>query len=184
MGCHHRYQSRLRGRFVTKVFGVVGWKNAGKTSLMVRLVTFFTERGIAVSTVKHAHHGFDVDKPGKDSFLHREAGASEVLVASANRFALMHELRGAAEPELPDLLARLSPVPLVLVEGFKSHPHPKIEVYREGGQSPLVAEGDPTVVAVATDVPDLAIDRLVLPLDDTDAIGAFIAETVGLDLKN
>ncbi len=165
---------------MTKIFGVVGWKNAGKTSLMVRLVSHFTAEGIAVSTIKHAHHGFDVDQPGKDSFLHREAGATEVLVASANRFALMHELRGAPEPGLPDLLARLSPVSLVLVEGFKTHPHPKIEVYRDGGPSPLVAEGDETVVAVATDVSGLKIDRPVLPLDDTAAIAAFITRTVGL----
>ncbi|RMF07600.1 MAG: molybdopterin-guanine dinucleotide biosynthesis protein B [Alphaproteobacteria bacterium] len=149
---------------------------------MVRLVQFFTQQGITVSTVKHAHHGFDVDQPGKDSFLHREAGAREVLVASANRFALMHELRGQPEPGLDELLARLSPVSLVLVEGFKAHSHPKLEVYRRGGQSPLVAEVDKTVVAVATDVADLVIDRPVLPLDDTRAIASFIATTVGLDL--
>lgn len=167
---------------MTKIFGVVGWKNAGKTSLMVRLVSYFAGQGIAVSTIKHAHHGFDVDHAGKDSFLHREAGATEVLVASANRFALMHELRGAPEPALGDLLARLSPVPLVLVEGFKTHPHPKLEVYREGGQSPLIAESDETVVAIATDVKGLNIDRPILPLGDTETIGSFITESVGLEV--
>lgn len=165
---------------MTEIFGVVGWKNAGKTSLMVRLVTWFTERGIETSTVKHAHHGFDVDKPGKDSYLHREAGAREVLVASANRFALMHEVRGGPEPELPDLLARLAPVPLVLVEGFKAHPHPKLEVWRTGGQTPMVAERDETVRAIATDVATLKARCPVLDLNDTDAIARFIAREVDL----
>lgn len=169
---------------MTEIFGVVGWKNAGKTSLMVRLVTWFTERGIETSTVKHAHHGFDVDKPGKDSYLHREAGAREVLVASANRFALMHELRGRPEPELPDLLSRLSPVPLVLVEGFKTHSHPKLEVWRAGGQTPLVAEGDETVRAIATDVADLSAPCPVLDLNDTDAIARFIAGELDLHLPD
>jgi molybdopterin-guanine dinucleotide biosynthesis protein MobB len=163
------------------VFGIVGWKNAGKTSLMTRLVTWFTGHGIETSTIKHAHHGFDVDKPGKDSYLHREAGAREVLVASANRYALMHELRGAPEPELPDLLARLSPVPLILVEGFKRNPHPKIEVWRAGGQTPLVAENDATVVAVATDVPDINVRQPVLDLNDTDQIAGLIVKTLGIE---
>ena len=163
---------------MNNVFGVVGWKNAGKTGLMIRLVNWFTERGIETSTIKHAHHGFDVDKPGKDSYLHREAGAREVLVASANRFALMHELRGEPEPALSDLLARLSPVPLVLVEGFKKNPHPKIEVWRAGGQTPLVAERDKTVIAVATDASDLEIGRPLLDLNDTDRIAGLIARTL------
>jgi len=167
---------------VTNVFGIVGWKNAGKTSLMTRLVTWFTEHGVETSTIKHAHHDFDVDKPGKDSYLHREAGAREVLVASAHRFALMHELRGAPEPELPDLLARLSPVPLILVEGFKKHPHPKIEVWRAGGQTPLVAENDATVVAVATDVPDVKVRQPLLDLNDTDQIADLIVKTLAITL--
>ncbi|MBT8418520.1 MAG: molybdopterin-guanine dinucleotide biosynthesis protein B, partial [Silicimonas sp.] len=113
-----------------KVWGVVGWKNSGKTGLMERLVIEFVARGLRVSTVKHAHHGFDVDHPGKDSYRHREAGATEVLLASRKRFALMHEHRGEAEPELEDMLAKLAPVDLVLVEGYKRDRHPKVESHR------------------------------------------------------
>ena len=113
-----------------KLYGIVGWKNAGKTGVMERLVTEFTTRGLRVSTLKHAHHAFDIDRPGKDSHRHRMAGAQEVLVASKDRWALMHELRGAAPPPLSELLARLSPVDIVLVEGWKGDPHPKIEAWR------------------------------------------------------
>jgi len=162
-----------------KLFGVVGWKNAGKTGLMERLVTEITGRGITVSTVKHAHHSFDVDHPGKDSFRHRTAGASEVLLASGNRFALMHELRGAAEPPLAELLTRLSPVDLVLIEGYKRDEHPKIEAHRAVTGNPLIAPDDPTVRAVAADVP-LDLDRPVFDLDDTTAIADFILSEVGL----
>ena len=162
-----------------KLFGVVGWKNAGKTGLMERLITEITGRGITVSTVKHAHHSFDVDHPGKDSFRHRTAGASEVLLASGNRFALMHELRGAAEPPLAELLTRLSPVDLVLIEGYKRDEHPKIEAHRAVTGNPLIAPDDPTVRAVAADVP-LDLDRPVFDLDDTTAIADFILSEVGL----
>lgn len=162
-----------------KVFGIVGWKNAGKTGLMERLVTEFTARGVAVSTLKHAHHAFDVDKPGKDSHRHREAGAREVLVAGAQRWALMSELRGAGEPSLEDLLAKLAPVDLVLVEGWKRDAHPKVEAWREETGNPLIAHGDPTVRAVASDQV-LELDRPVFDLNDTAAIADFIAAEVEL----
>lgn len=162
-----------------KLYGVVGWKNAGKTGLMERLVTEITGRGIRVSTVKHAHHSFDVDHEGKDSHRHRVAGATEVMLASRNRFALMHELRDEAEPTLEELLARLSPVDLVLIEGYKRDAHPKVEAHRAEAGNPLIAPGDPTVRAVASDVP-LALDRPVFDLNDTTAIADFILAEVGL----
>ncbi|MEM1237858.1 MAG: molybdopterin-guanine dinucleotide biosynthesis protein B [Pseudomonadota bacterium] len=162
-----------------KVFGIVGWKNAGKTGLMERLVAEFTARGVAVSTLKHAHHAFDVDKPGKDSHRHREAGAREVLVAGAERWALMSELRGAGEPTLDELLSKLSLVDLVLVEGWKRDAHPKVEAWREETGNPLIATDDPTVRAVASDQP-LELDRPVFDLNDTAAIADFIAAEVGL----
>ena len=162
-----------------RLYGVVGWKNAGKTGLMERLVTEITGRGLAVSTIKHAHHGFDVDQPGKDSHRHRIAGAREVLLASANRFALMHELRGDEEPTLDALIARLSPVDLVLVEGYKRDAHPKVEAHRAATGNGLIAPEDPTIRAVAGDTP-LTLDRPVFDLDDTGAIADFILSEVGL----
>ncbi|GLT09347.1 molybdopterin-guanine dinucleotide biosynthesis protein B [Sulfitobacter porphyrae] len=162
-----------------KLYGVVGWKNAGKTGLMERLVTEITGRGLRVSTVKHAHHSFDVDHEGKDSHRHRVAGATEVMLASRNRFALMHELRAEAEPTLEALLARLSPVDLVLIEGYKRDVHPKVEAHRAETGNPLIAPEDPTVRAVASDVP-LHIDRPVFDLNDTSAIADFILAEVGL----
>ncbi|MEY1557479.1 molybdopterin-guanine dinucleotide biosynthesis protein B [Yoonia sp. R2331] len=161
------------------VFGIVGFKNAGKTGLMERLVTEIAERGFSVSTLKHAHHSFDVDQPGKDSHRHRVAGANQVLLASGTRWALMSELRDAAEPTLADLLTRLDPVDLVLVEGYKRDAHPKIEAYRHATGHPLLAPGDPTVRGVASDaavnVPCPRFD-----LDDTVAIADFILQEVGL----
>ncbi len=162
-----------------KVYGIVGWKNAGKTGLMERLVTEITSRGFSVSTIKHAHHNFDVDQPGKDSFRHRQAGATEVLLASANRFALMHELRGAQEPTLEDLLARLSPVDLVLVEGYKRDRHPKVEAYRAETGNPLIAREDETVKAIAADT-GVDMDRPVFDLNDTGTIADFILSEVDL----
>ncbi len=166
-----------------KVFGVTGWKNAGKTGLMERLVSEITARGLAVSTIKHAHHSFDVDQPGRDSHRHRMAGAQEVLLASGARIAIMQELRGAPEPELDDLLARLNPVDLVLIEGYKRAPHPKIEAYREAAGNSLIAPGDATIRAVAADCA-LQVDRPescpVLDLNDTSAIADFILREVGL----
>ena len=162
-----------------RVYGIVGWKNAGKTGLMERLVTEITGRGITVSTVKHAHHTFDVDHPGKDSHRHRVAGATEVLLASRTRFALMHELRGTEEPTLDELLARMSPVDLVLIEGYKRDAHPKVEAFRGVTGNPLIARDDPTVRAVASDVAQ-DLDRPVFDLDDTGAIADFILSEVGL----
>jgi molybdopterin-guanine dinucleotide biosynthesis protein B len=168
-----------------KIYGVTGWKNAGKTGLVERLVTEMVARGLTVSTLKHAHHETEIDHPGRDSYRHRQAGAHEVLVSSPQRWALMHELRGAPEPALDDLLARLSPVDLVLIEGYKRAPHPKIEAHRLETGHPLLAPGNPSVRAVASDVgagdPALAgVTVPVLPLDDTGAIADFILRDLGL----
>lgn len=162
-----------------KVYGVVGWKNAGKTGLMERLVREITGRGLTVSTVKHAHHNFDIDQEGKDSWRHRAAGAKEVLLASRHRFALMHELRGEEEPALETLLTRLAPVDLVLIEGYKRDRHPKVEAHRAETGNPLIAPQDPTVRAVASDVP-LELDLPVFDLDDTGRIADFILAETGL----
>ena len=162
-----------------KIYGVTGWKNAGKTGLMERLVAEITSRGFSVSTIKHAHHSFDVDHPGKDSHRHRVAGAHEVLLASKNRIALMQELRDHEEPELAHLLTRLSPVDLVLIEGYKRDRHPKIEAHRAVTGQPLIAPGDDTIRAVASDVP-LTLDRPVFGLDDTIALADFVLREVGL----
>lgn len=162
-----------------RIYGVVGWKNAGKTGLMERLVTEITGRGVTVSTVKHAHHRFDIDQPGKDSHRHRMAGATEVLLASRNRFALMHELRNEGEPLLSALLEKLAPVDLVLVEGYKRDTHPKVEAHRAVTGNPLIAPEDPTIRAVASDTA-LDIDRPVFDLNDTKAIADFILREAGL----
>lgn len=154
-----------------RVFGVVGWKNCGKTGLVERLVTEFCARGLRVSTLKHAHHGFDVDQPGRDSHRHRMAGASEVLVAGGQRWALMSELRGADEPSLDDLLTRIAPVDLVLVEGWKGAAIPKIAAYRAASGQAVYR--DAHVVAVASDSP-VQVDLPVLDLDDTGGIADFI----------
>ena len=162
-----------------KVFGVAGWKNTGKTGLTERLVTEITGRGFTVSTIKHAHHLVDVDQPGTDSHRHRTAGAQEVLLASATRYAVMHELRGAPEPPLDALLERLSPVDLVLVEGYKGARHPKIETYRKETAQDLLAGTEPTIRAVASDCPlDVAVP--VFDLDDTVAIADFVLRECGL----
>ncbi len=162
------------------VFGVVGWKNSGKTGLMERLVAEFVARGLSVSTLKHAHHSFDVDKPGKDSDRHRVAGASQVLLSSANRWALMSELRGADEPPLEALLTKLDPVDLVLVEGYKRDGHPKIEAHRRETGQPLIARDDPTIRAVASNAAPDGLDIPVLDLDDTAGIADFIARSLDL----
>lgn len=156
-----------------RVFGITGWKNTGKTTLTERLVTEFTRRGLTVSTVKHAHHAVDIDQPATDSYRHRAAGASQVVLASANRWALMNELRGAPEPELDDLLARLDRVDIVLVEGFKRAAHPKIETYRKAAGHALIAPENPTVRAVATDTV-LAVDLPQFDLNDIAAIADFL----------
>ena len=147
-----------------KVLGLVGWSGSGKTTLLTALLPLFRARGLSVSTVKHAHHGFDMDRPGKDSHRHREAGAAEVLVVSGPRWALLHEVAGP-EPSLPTLLARMTQVDLVLVEGFKTHPYPKIEVHRPGLGKPPIWPGQPDVVAVATDAALDAGRVVTLPLN-------------------
>lgn len=169
-----------------RLLGLAGWSGSGKTTLMVALIAALQARGVTVSTIKHAHHAFDVDKPGKDSHRHREAGAVEVAVSSANRWALMHELRGAPEARLDEIVARMSPVDIILVEGFKSEAHDKIEVYRQALGKPLLAPGDPHVVALASDGPvadapmGLPADLPRLDLNDADAIAAFVIERYGL----
>lgn len=163
-----------------RIYGITGWKNSGKTTLMERLVADITARGLTVSTLKHAHHAFDVDQPGKDSFRHRAAGARQVLVASHARWALMTELREGPEPTLSDLLAQLAPVDLVLVEGYKRDRHAKIEVRRAATAQDLIASGDPTIEAVASDTPVPGLAVPVFALDDVPAIAGFILARVGL----
>jgi molybdopterin-guanine dinucleotide biosynthesis adapter protein len=156
-----------------KLIGLAGWSGAGKTTLLARVIPHLIAEGLSVSVIKHAHHSFDVDIPGKDSWVHRQAGASEVLVSSRTRWALMHELRGAAEPRLPELLAKMSDVDLVVVEGFKSEPHRKIEVHRSANDKEWLYPGDPGIVGIATD----AVVKTTLPsahLDDIPAIAAMI----------
>ena len=161
------------------VFGITGWKNSGKTGLMERLVVEIIGRGYTVSTLKHAHHTFDVDHPGKDSHRHRIAGASQVLLASTERWALMNEHRGTQEPSLPELLAKLDPVDLILIEGWKRDSHPKVEAWRAETGNPLIAPNDPTILAVASDI-GLEIDRPVFDLDDTAVVADFILEYLDL----
>ena len=163
-----------------RLYGIVGWKNAGKTGLMERLVREVSARGFTVSTVKHAHHTFDVDHPGKDSYRHRESGAKEVLLSSRTRWALMHEMRGDDEMPLAELLQRLAPVDLVLIEGYKRDAHPKIEAHRAITGQPLIALDDPTIVAIASDVQPEGVAQPVLALNDTGAIADFILDHVGL----
>lgn len=159
-----------------KIFGLAGWSGSGKTTLIERLIPVLAARAGKVSLVKHAHHEFDIDQPGKDSFRHREAGCSEVLVSSARRFALMHELRGERELTLPQLVARLSTCDLVLVEGFKSYPIPKLEIWRPSVHKPLLHRDDPAIRGIATDEPAaLAGTRLpVFTLEAIDEIATFV----------
>ncbi len=162
-----------------RVWGVTGWKNTGKTTLTERLVAELTAQGLHVSTIKHAHHATEIDHPGRDSYRHREAGAGQVLVASPVRWALMTELRGAEEPPLGDLLARLDPCDLILIEGYKTAPHPKIETHRQAAGRDLLAPGNPTIRAVASDgAPQTALP--LFALDDVPGIAAFIRREVGL----
>jgi molybdopterin-guanine dinucleotide biosynthesis adapter protein len=155
-----------------RIIGITGWSGAGKTTLILKLIPLLTAQGFKVSTLKHAHHMFDVDTPGKDSYEHRAAGATEVLIASENRFAIMHELRGAPEPPLEALLTKLSAVDLVIVEGFKRAPHPKIEVYRAANAKPPLHPGNAAIVTIASDTPFVKATCPVIPLEDTDALCA------------
>jgi molybdopterin-guanine dinucleotide biosynthesis protein B len=163
-----------------QVMGIVGWSGSGKTSLLVQLLPLLKATGLRISTMKHAHHRFDVDKPGKDSFRHREAGASEVLVVTASRWVLMHESRGEPEPSIEALIERMTPVDLLLIEGFKTHLHPKLEIHRQSEGKPLLHPEDPEIVAVATDVPLPGATVPQLDLNDTQAIADFILAHTGL----
>jgi len=167
-----------------RIFGISGWKNSGKTGLAVRLVEEFTRRGYRISTIKHAHHDFDIDKVGADSYRHRQAGATEVVIVSGTRFAIMHELRGAPEPSFEDILSRIGPCDLVLIEGYKREPVPKIEARRLGSQNrePL-APSDPYIMAIAADHPVESTTLPVFNLDDTGAIADFVAEVTGLPAR-
>jgi molybdopterin-guanine dinucleotide biosynthesis protein B len=165
-----------------RIFGISGWKNSGKTGLAVRLVEEFTRRGYRISTIKHAHHDFDIDKVGADSYRHRQAGAHEVTIVSGTRYAIMHELRGAAEPTFEEILARIAPCDLVLIEGYKREPIPKIEARRlEAANREPLAPADPHIVAIAADHPVAGTALPVFDLNDTQAIADFIATIVDLD---
>lgn len=163
-----------------RIFGLAGWSGSGKTTLVIKLIPALKARGLTVSTVKHAHHDFDIDKPGKDSYEHRAAGATEVLVGSAKRWALMHELINEPEPNLAEISARMSPVDLLLVEGFKREEHEKLEIHRPENGKPLLQPDDDKIIAVASTetLPDLSVP--VLGLDDVEAIATFIIERCGL----
>ena len=162
-----------------KIFGITGWKNSGKTHLMERLVAEFKSRSLSVSTIKNAHHGFDVDQPGKDSFRHRQAGAQEVLIASEKRWVLIHENNDELQPSLTNLIKKMSKVDLVLVEGFKQERHPKIEVVRKARDQKLISEKDPTILAVASDV-DISTEKTCIYLNDTIGIANFIGNYLEL----
>lgn len=162
-----------------KMMGFAGWSGSGKTTLVEQLIGLFEQRGLVVSLIKHAHHDFDVDQPGKDSYRHRHAGCREVLITSARRWAIMHELRGQPELMLDQALARLSPCDLVLVEGFKRATIPKIEIWRGDGEKPLLFPEDPYIVAIASDRP-VATALPQLDLNDPPAIAGFILKTLSL----
>ncbi|MBO3760710.1 molybdopterin-guanine dinucleotide biosynthesis protein B [Ciceribacter sp. L1K22] len=164
-----------------RVFGIAGWKNSGKTGLATRLVEEFTRRGYRISTIKHAHHDFDIDKVGADSWRHRHAGAHEVVIVSGTRYAIMHELRGAPEPSFEEILGRIGPCDLVLIEGYKREPVPKIEARRlEAAKREPLAPTDPHIVAIAADHAVTNTDLPVFDLDDTVAVADFIARITGL----
>jgi len=157
-----------------RIFGLAGWSGSGKTTLATRLLPALLRRGVSVSTLKHAHHDFDVDQEGKDSWRHRQAGAHEVMVVSDRRWALMRELRGAPEPTMDEILRHMSPVDLVLVEGYKRGPHPKLEVYRAALGKTVLADEDETIVAIASDMPVPGVCLPFFDLDDIEAIASFV----------
>lgn len=165
-----------------KVFGVTGWKNSGKTGLVERLVSEFISRGLSVSTVKHAHHTFDVDHPGRDSYRHRAAGAKEVLLVSKNRWAIMHELRDEDEPELSEILKKVEKVDLVIIEGFKRDRHPKIEAFRQETGTSVIAREDESIVAVAADTSLTDLKIPVFDLNNTSEIADFISGFLDLNV--
>jgi len=160
-----------------KIFGFAGWSGSGKTTLIEKLIPRFVKRGLRVSLIKHAHHTFDVDKEGKDSWRHRQAGATEILVTSSRRWVLMHELRGAHEPTFEEQVKHISPCDLLIVEGFKHAPIPKLEVWRAVTGEPLLHPNDPHIVAIATDA-RIETKLPVLDLNDDAAISEFILKTL------
>ena len=162
-----------------RVIGLAGWSGSGKTTLITKVIPVLIRRGFKIATIKHAHHEFDIDRPGKDSWLHREAGASEVIVSSGRRWALVHELRSEPEPPLAELLAKLSPVDFVIVEGFKHYTYPKLEIYRSTVGKPLIYPEDDCIVAIAADAPLPHAQLPVLMLDDIEGIADMLqAEAV------
>ena len=162
------------------IFGIAGWSGSGKTALIVSLIPELVRRGLRVATVKHAHHDFEVDKPEKDSHRHRAAGATEVVVSSARRWAIIHENRDAHEPGLTEIVARMSPTDIVLVEGYKTEPHPKIEVFRPAAETPMLCGQNPTIVALASDGPVVGVSVPVLDLNSPAEIVDFMLDRCGL----
>lgn len=165
-----------------RIIGLAGWSGSGKTTLITKLIPRLIARGVTVSTLKHAHHGFDLDQPGKDSFFHRAAGATEVIISSAKRFAILHELREEAEWDLPDLIGKMSPVDLVLVEGYKRDAFPKLEIYRAANGKPIIHPEDPHIIAIAADTPISTTKIPVVDLNDVEAIADILlkyAVTIG-----
>jgi len=163
-----------------KIFGITGWSGSGKTTLIEQIVPRLVGKGLVVSLIKHAHHSFDVDHPGKDSYRHRHAGCTEVLVSSQNRWVIMHELRGAPEPTLDEQLGRVSPCDLLLIEGYKRYPMPKLEVWRSENAKPFLHPDDDNIVALATDVPQKSGPTRRFDLNDHDGIADFVLEFNGL----
>ena len=164
-----------------KIFGLVGWSGSGKTTLVAKLVPELIGRGFSVSTMKHTHHNFDIDKKGKDSYLHRMAGATEVLITGAKRWAILHENRDAPEPAIDELLARMQDVDLVLIEGFKSHHHKKMEIYRPSVGKPPLSPDNPSIIAVASDVELSDVDIPVINLEDIKGVADYIVGYLGLE---
>ena len=157
-----------------QIFGIAGWSGSGKTTLIVNLIPELVGRGLSVSTMKHAHHEFDIDQPGKDSYEHRQAGASEVIISASKRWALMHEVRNEEEPSVDELISRMTPVDLLLVEGFKWHAHPKMEIHRPAIGKPLLQNNDPEIIAVASDEKLTNLSVPVFDLNDIMGIADFI----------
>ena len=166
-----------------QILGIAGWQNSGKTTLLKNLVLTFVKKGLTVSTVKHAHHSFDIDKPGKDSYEHRQSGAQEVLISSKHRWALIHEQGNQTEPNLDELLSKLKPVDLVLVEGFKKENHTKLEVHRDKLGKELICQTDPKICMVASDIELSGLNVPVFDINDYDAISEFMIEYLKLKVN-
>tara|TARA_B100000886_G_scaffold170495_1_gene116716 strand:- start:552 stop:1055 length:504 start_codon:yes stop_codon:yes gene_type:complete len=166
-----------------QILGIAGWQNSGKTTLLKNLILTFAKKGLTVSTVKHAHHSFDIDKPGKDSYEHRQSGAQEVLISSKHRWALIHEQGNQTEPNLDELLSKLKPVDLVLVEGFKKENHTKLEVHRDKLGKELICQTDPKICMVASDIKLSGLNVPVFDINDYDAISEFIIEYLKLKVN-